>query len=192
VLSARSYNSYVRGEFEREQWEFENYPEGEVAEMVDLFEKRGMAREDAEVAIGRMARHKEFFVNLMMTEELSLPVSARALAQPRAESAGRAPPVAPAGRTHTRIWQVPDADDDLNSLKDGAAMFAAFASFGVLPVAAIAVAPLVAPQLSVRVGLFPLSCVVTAVALAALGGYKVRASSAAPHIVASRRAGSGR
>ena len=30
--------------------------------------------EDAEVVITRMAKYKEFFINLMMTEELSLPV----------------------------------------------------------------------------------------------------------------------
>ena len=73
-LSSRSYNNYVRTELARETWELENYPRGEITEMIDLFEKRGMSREDAEVVIMRMAKYKEFFLNLMMTEELSLPV----------------------------------------------------------------------------------------------------------------------
>ena len=33
-LSSRSYNNYVRKEREREAWEMENYPAGEIAEMV--------------------------------------------------------------------------------------------------------------------------------------------------------------
>lgn len=73
-LSSRSYNSYVRKEREREAWELQNYPAGEIAEMVELFVARGMSREDAELVIQRMAKYKDFFVDLMMTEELSLPV----------------------------------------------------------------------------------------------------------------------
>ena len=73
-LSSRSYNAYVRKEREREMWELQNYPDGEIAEMVELFVKRGMSREDAAVVIERMAKYKEFFVDIMMTEELSLPV----------------------------------------------------------------------------------------------------------------------
>ena len=56
-LSSRSYNSYVRKEREREAWELQNYPAGEIAEMVELFVARGMSREDAELVIQRSARH---------------------------------------------------------------------------------------------------------------------------------------
>ena len=54
-LSSRSYNSYVRKEREREAWELQNYPAGEIAEMVELFVARGMSREDAEFVIQRSA-----------------------------------------------------------------------------------------------------------------------------------------
>ena len=37
-LSSRSYNSYVLREKEREAWELDNHPEGEIEEMVELFE----------------------------------------------------------------------------------------------------------------------------------------------------------
>ena len=78
----------------------QNYPDGEIAEMVQLFVQRGMDRYDADDVIRTMAKYKvraararraarvsearggkcrahpsqEFFVNLMMTEELSLPL----------------------------------------------------------------------------------------------------------------------
>ena len=55
-LSSRAYNSYVRNERDREAWELENYPAGEIAEMVELFVARGMSREDAEFVIQRSAR----------------------------------------------------------------------------------------------------------------------------------------
>ena len=73
-LSSRSYNAYVTKEREREEWELQNYPAGEIEEMVELFVARGMSREDAELVIQRMAKYKDFFVDLMMTEELALPV----------------------------------------------------------------------------------------------------------------------
>ena len=46
-LSARSYNNYVQHELNREKWELENYPEGEVREMVNLYVAKGMSEEDA-------------------------------------------------------------------------------------------------------------------------------------------------
>ena len=73
-LSSRSYNSYVLREKEREAWELDNHPEGEIQEMVELFEQRGMGHDDAVEVIKRMSKYKEFFVNIMMTEELALPV----------------------------------------------------------------------------------------------------------------------
>ena len=73
-LSSRSYNNYVKKELEREAWELEHFPEGEVMEMIELYESRGMSREDATVVVTRMAKYKQFFLNIMMTEELCLPV----------------------------------------------------------------------------------------------------------------------
>ena len=73
-LSSRSYNNYVRKEREREMWELQNYPQGEIEEMVNLFIARGMGPEDAREVIQRMAKYKDFFVDIMMTEELALPV----------------------------------------------------------------------------------------------------------------------
>jgi len=71
-LSSKSERDYVREEHARETWEFENHPSGEISEMVEIFTSRGMAADDAREVTERMAKYPEFFVNLMMTEELGL------------------------------------------------------------------------------------------------------------------------
>lgn len=40
--------------------------------MVDLYENRGLPREKAELAVATMAKYKEFFLDVMVTEELGL------------------------------------------------------------------------------------------------------------------------
>ena len=42
--------------------------------MIALFESRGMSHADASEVIKRMAKYRTFFLNIMMTEELALPV----------------------------------------------------------------------------------------------------------------------
>eukprot|EP00591_Stephanopyxis_turris_P011029 CAMPEP_0195514446 /NCGR_PEP_ID=MMETSP0794_2-20130614/5827_1 /TAXON_ID=515487 /ORGANISM="Stephanopyxis turris, Strain CCMP 815" /LENGTH=286 /DNA_ID=CAMNT_0040642695 /DNA_START=106 /DNA_END=966 /DNA_ORIENTATION=- len=73
-LSSKANNEWVLSERRREMWEMDNYPEGEVREMVDIYEERGMTRQDAEQVIQTMAKYKEFFVDVMMMEELHLQV----------------------------------------------------------------------------------------------------------------------
>jgi len=73
-LSSKAENEWILRERAREKWEMENYPEGEIREMIDIYESRGMSREDATTVIETMARYTEFFVDVMMSEELSLRV----------------------------------------------------------------------------------------------------------------------
>ncbi|CAN0086207.1 unnamed protein product [Ectocarpus sp. 6 AP-2014] len=73
-LSSKAHNEYVMAEKRREEWELKNHREGEILEMVEIFEERGMSRQDAEDVIGKMAKYDDFFVNLMMNEELGLQV----------------------------------------------------------------------------------------------------------------------
>ena len=47
-LSSKANNEWILSERARENWEMENYPEGEVAEMIDIYKDRGMSQEDAE------------------------------------------------------------------------------------------------------------------------------------------------
>lgn len=73
-LSSKAENEWILSERRRENWEMENYPEGEIHEMIDIYEKRGMTREDATVVINTMSKYKDFFVDVMMAEELALQV----------------------------------------------------------------------------------------------------------------------
>lgn len=73
-LSSKAENEWILSERRRENWEMENYPEGEIREMIDIYESRGMNREDATQVIETMAKYKDFFVDIMMTEELALQV----------------------------------------------------------------------------------------------------------------------
>lgn len=73
-LSSKAENEWIISERQREAWEMENYPDGEIKEMIDIYEEKGMKREDAKLVIETMAKYKEFFVDVMMSEELELRV----------------------------------------------------------------------------------------------------------------------
>ena len=42
--------------------------------MIEIYEERGMSKEDAELVIKTMAKYKDFFVDIMMQQELELQV----------------------------------------------------------------------------------------------------------------------
>mmetsp|Transcript_3722 Transcript_3722/g.7241 ORF Transcript_3722/g.7241 Transcript_3722/m.7241 type:complete len:290 (+) Transcript_3722:128-997(+) len=73
-LSSKAENEWILSERKREAWEMENYPEGEIEEMVDIYVERGMERSDAEKVIETMSKYEDFFVDVMMAEELQLQV----------------------------------------------------------------------------------------------------------------------
>jgi VIT1/CCC1 family predicted Fe2+/Mn2+ transporter len=73
-LSSKAENEWILSEREREMWEMENFPEGEVKEMEDIYVERGMNREDAKLVVETMSKYKDFFVDIMMAEELGLRV----------------------------------------------------------------------------------------------------------------------
>ena len=56
----------------REAWELRNYRKGEVDEIIELFESRGVSHDDATKVVNTMAKYDEFFVDLMMAEELMM------------------------------------------------------------------------------------------------------------------------
>jgi VIT1/CCC1 family predicted Fe2+/Mn2+ transporter len=71
-LSSQAEFEYTRAEHKREKWELDNYPEGEKQEMVELYVARGMTQADAESVIEVMSKYKNFFLDVMMVEELGL------------------------------------------------------------------------------------------------------------------------
>lgn len=73
-LSSKATNEWILSERRREEWEMDNYPEGEVKEMIEIYENKGMSNEDATLVINTMAKYKDFFVDVMMLQELELQV----------------------------------------------------------------------------------------------------------------------
>jgi vacuolar iron transporter family protein len=72
MLSSQAEADLVKHERARETWEFENYPEGEMEEMIELYEKKGIATDDAKLVVQTLAKYKEAFIDIMMVEELNL------------------------------------------------------------------------------------------------------------------------
>jgi DNA damage-binding protein 1 len=73
-LSSKAENEWILSERQREAWEMENYPEGEVSEMIEIYEEKGLTNADAKLIVETMAKYKEFFVDVMMMHELELQV----------------------------------------------------------------------------------------------------------------------
>lgn len=71
-LSSKAESEWILTERKREMWEVENYIEGEIKEMVEIYENKGMSIKDAEVVVNTMAKYKDLFVDVMMAEELEL------------------------------------------------------------------------------------------------------------------------
>ncbi|KAG9404848.1 hypothetical protein AC1031_005060 [Aphanomyces cochlioides] len=72
VLSTQAEIDLVNHERARESWEFDNFPEGELEEMVELYEKKGISTEDAKLVVNTLSKYKEAFIDIMMVEELNL------------------------------------------------------------------------------------------------------------------------
>lgn len=74
AMSEAAEHSFIRGEHARETWEYENYPEGEIDEMVEIYkDQHGFTEEDARTILTAMTRkpgYKEYFVRHMMVQEL--------------------------------------------------------------------------------------------------------------------------
>ncbi|EDQ91677.1 uncharacterized protein MONBRDRAFT_31124 [Monosiga brevicollis MX1] len=71
-LSSLSELQYARSERQREEWELENYEEGEISEMVELYMEKGIEEEDARQILHIMSKYKDFFVDHMLVQELGI------------------------------------------------------------------------------------------------------------------------
>lgn len=74
ALSTMAENAAIMKERAREAWELQNFREGEIEEMVEIYEEKGMSRKDAEIVVRTMAKYEDFFVDQMMTDELEMRV----------------------------------------------------------------------------------------------------------------------
>ena len=71
-LSEKAEIDFTKSELEREKWEFENYPNGEIQEMIEIYQEKGIEKEDAELILNTMSKYPKLFVDHMMMQELEL------------------------------------------------------------------------------------------------------------------------
>lgn len=62
--------TFMNRERLREEWELENFPDGEKREMIELYVARGIDRDDAVVVVDIFAKRPSVLVDVMMVEEL--------------------------------------------------------------------------------------------------------------------------
>eukprot|EP00478_Filoreta_tenera_P000892 GABV01000898.1.p1 GENE.GABV01000898.1~~GABV01000898.1.p1 ORF type:complete len:254 (-),score=77.87 GABV01000898.1:273-1034(-) len=60
ALSESGENDYINSEKRRELWEFENYPAGEIEEMVEIYTSKGFSEQDARTILEIMATNPDF------------------------------------------------------------------------------------------------------------------------------------
>eukprot|EP01025_Chloroclados_australasicus_P052671 TRINITY_DN6148_c1_g1_i10.p1 TRINITY_DN6148_c1_g1~~TRINITY_DN6148_c1_g1_i10.p1 ORF type:complete len:301 (+),score=41.89 TRINITY_DN6148_c1_g1_i10:27-929(+) len=71
-LSSKAELEYIRQQYEKENWETENYIQGEMDEMVAIYKRHGMSEQDARAILSVMSKYRNVFVRTMMMEELDL------------------------------------------------------------------------------------------------------------------------
>ena len=71
-MSEQAEQSHIRGEFKRENWEMDNYPEGEIDEMINIYIDKGFTRDEATTIIRTMTKkpeYKSYFVHHMVRQQ---------------------------------------------------------------------------------------------------------------------------
>jgi len=71
-LSSKAEKDFYYTEKERENWEARNYPEGEKQEMIQIYMKKGLSRQDAQRLVNIISKKKNLLVDEMMIGELKM------------------------------------------------------------------------------------------------------------------------
>jgi len=71
-LSTDASVDVAKKERKREEWEVNNFMEGEVEEMVQLYISKGVPEDNARKIMAIFAKNKKIFVDIMMAEELGI------------------------------------------------------------------------------------------------------------------------
>ncbi|CAM9187943.1 unnamed protein product [Ascophyllum nodosum] len=69
-LSSKAMNEYIFLQRKREEWELDQNRETGVANMIELYVKAGMTREDAEEVSTRLSKYQNCFVNAMLARDI--------------------------------------------------------------------------------------------------------------------------
>lgn len=70
--SLRSSKEFVEKERQRETWEIEHYPQGEIEEIRQIYKKKGFTGKDLERAVQIITSDKHVWVDTMIRDELQL------------------------------------------------------------------------------------------------------------------------
>jgi VIT1/CCC1 family predicted Fe2+/Mn2+ transporter len=71
-LSGKSEREYYEREWQRESWEVEHFPEGERAELYEIYRQQGYTEADAHRLVEIQTRNPQRWVKTMMVDELRL------------------------------------------------------------------------------------------------------------------------
>jgi len=71
-LSIKSDQDYHQREYNREKWEIENVPKGEIEEIRQIYSNKGFKGRDLEKAVKIITADKERWIETMMIEELGI------------------------------------------------------------------------------------------------------------------------
>jgi len=71
-LSVESEQDYHQQEYNREKWEIENYPEGEIEEIRQIYKRKGFKGKDLEKAVQIITSDQKRWLETMMIEELGI------------------------------------------------------------------------------------------------------------------------
>lgn len=71
-LSAQADADVARMEMDRERWEVENNPDGEIHEMVQIYKNKGLSSEDAMTVAKTLSKYEEFWIEHMMLTEIGI------------------------------------------------------------------------------------------------------------------------
>ncbi len=71
-LSNKSEQEFYQKEYQRELWEIEHFPEGERAELLEIYQHQGYSPEEATQITEIKTRNQQRWVNAMMIDELGM------------------------------------------------------------------------------------------------------------------------
>ena len=71
-VSSKADRDVALREEARERWEVENNPEGEIFEMIAIYETKGLSRQDASLVASTLAKYPKFWIEHMMLTEIGM------------------------------------------------------------------------------------------------------------------------